>query len=141
MKRNFILAVFAVALVCAAPAFSEEPVSEEPVSEGPAFEVSRLVLSKEIIEREPAGVAGSFPLSVGKVYCFLEVLKVREDTGVVFVWYYRDNETARVEVPIRKSGRWRTYSSKRLGQRTGKWKVELQDRAGNIIKSVDFEVN
>jgi hypothetical protein len=135
MKRNFILAVFAVALVFAAPAFSEEPVSE-----GPAFEVSRLVLSKEIIEREPAGVAGSFPLSVGKVYCFLEVLKVREDTGVVFVWYYRGDETARVEVPIRKSGRWRTYSSKRLGQRTGKWKVELQDRAGNIIKSVDFEV-
>lgn len=135
MKRNFIPVVFAVSLVFAAPALSEESAPA-----GPALEVSRLVLSKEIIEREPAGVARSFPLAVGKVYCFLEVLDVREDTGVVFVWYYKGEETARVEVPLRKSTRWRTYSSKRLGQRSGKWKVELQDLAGSIIKTVDFEV-
>lgn len=133
--RNALVIILTVVGVSVAlwalPAFSEEG----------GFTVSRLVVGTGVVNREPVGVAETFSASDDKVYCFLEALDITEDTSVSFVWFHEDSETARVEVPLGQSPRWRTYSSKLLGGRTGQWKVELQDTAGNILNSVSFEVN
>jgi hypothetical protein len=115
----------------ALPAFSAEG----------GFTVSRLVVGTGVQDREPVGVAETFTASDDKVYCFLEATDIEEDTSVSFVWFHEESETARVEVPLGKSPRWRTYSSKLLGGQTGQWKIELQDPSGNILNSVSFEVN
>ncbi len=107
---------------------------------GEHFTVSRLVVGTDIVDREPVGVAESFPASTETVYCFLEAQDVAEDTEIAFVWFYDDQEVAMVTLPIRKGDRWRTFSSKRLAGRKGLWRVELRDESGETVKAVRFTV-
>lgn len=104
------------------------------------FSVSRLVTAMNVEDREPVGESGTFAASVGTVYCFLEAQDIREDTDITFVWYAHDSEVASVTLPLRQGARWRTYSSKNISGRTGNWKVELQDSAGTVMKTVEFTV-
>lgn len=108
--------------------------------DGPGFAVSRMVVCEDILAREPLGVADTFAAATEKVYCFLEARDIEEDTDVSFVWYYNDREMARVVLPLRQGGRWRTNSSKQLAGLKGQWKVELQDASGAVLNSVSFLV-
>jgi hypothetical protein len=74
------------------------------------------------------------------VYCFLEAADIKENTSVSFVWYYGEEEKAKVTLPLEKSSRWRTYSSKKLGGLRGNWKVVLQDSNSAALQSVEFTV-
>lgn len=104
------------------------------------FNVGRFVIAGSIDNREPVGIVDVFSSSTEKVYCFLEARDVKEDTVVSFVWYHGENEVANVDLPLGVSQRWRTYSSKKLGGRTGEWKVELQDANGLVLETVAFTV-
>ncbi len=115
-------------------------VGEALAAEEPSFRVERFVIAGSIEEREPVGIVNAFSSSTEKVYCFLEARDIQEDTSVNFVWYYGFDDKAVVELPLRKSSRWRTYSSKKLGGRTGTWKVELQDQEGTVLDKVTFTV-
>jgi hypothetical protein len=134
MKRYFamvlvsFLAVGAVAL--SGPAFSEET----------GFAVDRLVVASGIEEREPVGVSETFPATQEEVYCFLEAGNIVKDTQVRFVWYFEGQETASVELPLRQGPRWRTWSSKKVAGKSGQWKVELEDEAGNTVGEATFTV-
>ncbi len=101
-----------------------------------------MVVSASIENKEPVGVAETFLSSTAteKVYCFLEARDIAEDTSVSFVWYFEEKEKARINLPLRKGSRWRTYSSKNLAGLKGNWKVELQDADGTILKTVEFTV-
>jgi hypothetical protein len=56
------------------------------------------------------------------------------------VWFFDDNERARVDLGV-KSSSWRTYSSKIIQpHEIGKWRVDVEDFAGNVIKTLEFEV-
>jgi len=106
----------------------------------PGFTVARLVLSRDIEAREPIGITYVFTPADGQAYCFLEATEITKNTQASFVWYYNDIETARIELPIRKGTRWRTYSSKKFGVRTGQWRIDLVDADGNVLESLPFEV-
>jgi hypothetical protein len=56
------------------------------------------------------------------------------------VWFFDGNERARVDLGV-KSSSWRTYSSKIIQpHEIGKWRVEVEDFAGNVLKTLEFEV-
>ncbi len=140
MNKSISL-IFAIALLlCISPLPSGFAAEEAVGGNGSSFTVSRLVIAGSIEDREPVGVVNAFSSSTEKVYCFLEAKDIQEETTINFVWYYGDKKTATVELPVGKSPRWRTYSSKKLNSRTGKWKVELQDTIGNVLDSVVFTV-
>lgn len=148
MKKYMVVLLLVLVVVWALPALAEEAAPAAPekgeaaAEQAPEadFTVSRLVLCENVVDREPVGAAESFPVTVGAVYAFLEAADVVRDTSAVFVWYYEDAEVARVDLTLRQSQRWRTYSSKKLGGRTGNWKVELQDSAGNVLDTLSFQV-
>lgn len=106
----------------------------------PGFIISRMVMSQRIADREPVEVADTFSVDTEKVFCFLEATAVEHDTTVSFVWYFENKEMARVSLPLSKGGRWRTYSSKKLGGLKGNWKVELQESSGIVLHTVSFRV-
>jgi hypothetical protein len=106
----------------------------------PGFKIERMVISGKISDLEPVAIGTNFSVATEKVYCFLEARNVEEDTMVSFVWYFNNREMARVSLPLNKSSRWRTYSSKKLGSLKGDWKVELLDSSGIILHSVSFQV-
>lgn len=93
---------------------------------------------KDVVERSPVGESTSFSSDVGKLYCFTTITGAAEPTEVVHVWYYGEQEMARVPLAV-KSPRWRTYSSKliRPGD-TGPWKVVITDRDGNKLEAYHF---
>ena len=113
-----------------------------PVSamDDPGFTISRMVTSKSISDREPNDTAVTFSAEDETVYCFLEAKNIEFDTTVSFVWYFEGHEKARVNVPLQKGMRWRTYSSKKLAEMKGSWKIELQESSGIVLNTVSFQV-
>ncbi len=140
MKKSAILISAFILSLCIFPTALVFAAEEAVDAENASLIISRLVIAGSIEDREPVGVVNAFSASTEKVYCFLEAKEILEVTTVSFVWYYGDTKTATVELPIGISPRWRTYSSKKLGGRTGEWKVELQDAGGNVLDSVAFTV-
>ena len=71
----------------------------------------------------------------------MEANDISADVTLDFVWFFEGEETARVTLNVRQGGRWRTYSSKKLGGRAGAWRVEVQDPSGATLASIGFTVN
>ena len=81
-----------------------------------------------------------YPADYGKLYCFTRIVGAAADTEVTHVWFFQDDEMARVTLPIR-SGDWRTYSSKRfLPQWAGDWRVVVLDAGQNEIAVLPFRL-
>ncbi|ADH85509.1 DUF2914 domain-containing protein [Desulfurivibrio alkaliphilus] len=104
------------------------------------FRLERVKLAAEVVEREPVGVADTFSADQERVYAFIEAREVQADTTVNFIWYRNEQEVATVPLPLRKSPRWRTFSSVTIQDRSGDWRVELHDEQGRVLWAADFRV-
>jgi hypothetical protein len=105
-----------------------------------ALEVSEVVITTDIIDRSPVDAIESYSSDVGKIYCFTRIEGALEETSVSHVWYYEDEEMARITLPVRSSY-WRTWSSKNiLPAWTGDWRVEILNEDGVRIKSISFNL-
>jgi hypothetical protein len=129
---TIILAALAATLAAPGAALGQEA--------GAGFAVARLVAAEDVVDREPVGVAETFPVSIDTVYCFLEARDVAQDTEVAFAWYHEGEEVALVTLLLRAGPRWRTFSSKKVAGRTGAWSVALKDASGETIETMDFTV-
>lgn len=88
----------------------------------------------------PVDRVDTYPADYGKLYCFTRIVGAAADTEVTHVWFFQDDEMARVTLPIR-SGDWRTYSSKRfLPQWAGDWRVVVLDAGQNEIAVLPFRL-
>ncbi|MCK5825789.1 MAG: DUF2914 domain-containing protein [Desulfuromusa sp.] len=97
-------------------------------------------ITTAIENQMPIDSIDSYRADFGKLYCFTRILGAPGDTEVTHVWYYQDNELARVILPV-QSADWRTYSSKRfLPQWAGQWKVVVLDVEGNEIATIPFSL-
>jgi hypothetical protein len=123
------------------PAYGQEKAKEEGALKEPTgFTIARFIVGTGVENREPVGVAETFPASTEKVYCFLEATNISEDTEVSFVWFYGEKEMFKINLPLKMGSRWRTYASKNLAGMEGDWKVELRDSDGNPLKEIKFKV-
>lgn len=104
------------------------------------FSISTMVIAEDVQDREPVGVAETFPASTEKVYCFIEAKNISEDTEATFVWYHEGQEMRTFTLPIMQGLRWRAFAYKNLHGKAGNWKVEIRDKAGNSVKSISFKV-
>lgn len=103
-----------------------------------AIEVAEAVITTNIVDRVPVDALESYSATVGQLYCFTRIVGAEADTSVTHVWYYGDQEMARVTLPVRSSY-WRTWSSKNiLPEWTGAWRVEILDEDGALIETAAF---
>ncbi|MDX1776815.1 MAG: DUF2914 domain-containing protein, partial [Desulfobulbales bacterium] len=93
-----IIVSLCLSLALASPALS---------TDGPGFTVKRLVVSQNVVDKEPVGVGETFSADTREVYCFLEAGKIKNDTTVTFAWYFENREMARVSLKLGKGRRWR----------------------------------
>ena len=97
-------------------------------------------ITSAIENQMPADKIESYRADFGKLFCFTRIVGAQEDTVVTHVWYFQDNELARVTLPVRSSD-WRTYSSKRfLPQWAGEWSVVVLDGEQNEIATIPFRL-
>jgi hypothetical protein len=132
MKKGIVLSVlFAMAiLVISLPASGQEK----------EFTIARLVVGTGVEDREPVGVAETFPATTEKVYCFLEATEISKDTEVSFVWLHGEKEMSKTNLPLQTGSRWRTFANKTVAGMKGDWKVEVRDVSGNLVKDLTFKV-
>jgi hypothetical protein len=125
-----VLLAAAGSSVCAA-ASAGEPIILEVASAEVCIFVERL---------KPLEPGRRFPASVGRLYCLSRISNIEKETQVFHVWFKGTAERLRIELPV-KPPSWRTYSWKRiLPGDAGEWRVDICDAAGNVLKTVAFEV-
>lgn len=144
-KHGTWILIFILAAVTAwgmvPPVSAQEKAKEAGAAEeGPGFTAARLVVGTGVENREPTGVAETFPASTEKIYCFLEATNITKDTEVSFAWFKGDKELWKISLPLKKGLKWRTHTFKTVRGLKGDWKVEIKDAAGNVVKDVKFKV-
>jgi hypothetical protein len=103
--------------------------------------VTSAVICKNVAERAAIGEGSDFSSTVGKLFCLTRLENIESATKIFHVWYFGDIERARVELNINPPA-WRTYSSKIIQpHETGAWRVEILNGSGDLLKTVQFEIN
>jgi len=102
--------------------------------------ISRMEVAGSVENREPVGIAASFPASQEKVFCYVELKDVSKDAAITFVWTLGANEMGKVSQQVKKSSRWRTWANKSIAGMKGDWKVDVLDESGAVLKSAAFKV-
>ncbi|HEX6983511.1 MAG TPA: DUF2914 domain-containing protein [Balneolaceae bacterium] len=104
------------------------------------IKVSNIQVATSIENRQPMGVDTSFAANVGRVFCFTRIKGATDTTQIAQVWYYKDQEKARIELDVR-SNNWRTWSSKAILESwTGPWRVMVIDSNGNVLATTSFKI-
>jgi len=122
-----------------APAPAPAPATKAPAPAA-SLTISRMEIASSVENRQPAGIAATFPATQEKVYCYLEFKDVAKDTTITYVWTLGQNEMGKVTQQVKKSFRWRTWGNKSLGGMKGDWKVDVLDESGAVLKSATFKV-
>ena len=103
-------------------------------------QVVAAAVCKDVVDREAVDVGTQFSSSVSRLYCFTKVLSSEIPTEIVHVWSYGDVERARVSLAVNAAS-WRTYSSKAIqSHETGPWRVDVLDKSGNLLETLNFEI-
>jgi hypothetical protein len=132
MKKGIILSVLCVIAIVGIsfPASAQEK----------EFTIARLVVGTGVEDKEPVGVAETFPEATEIIYCFLEAREIAKDTEVSFIWWHGDQEMHKITLPLQMGPRWRTFAYKNIKGMKGDWKVEIRDVNGNMAKDIKFKV-
>lgn len=118
-------------VICCAVAFSVQ-ASELEVVDG--------TITTAIENRMPVDKIEVYPADFGKLYFFTRIVGATGETQVTHVWYYEEQEMARVTLSV-QSADWRTFSSKRfLPQWRGQWTVVVEDELGDTLTEVTFRL-
>jgi len=97
-------------------------------------------IAANVENREPVGIAASFPATQEKVSCFLEFQNVKQETTVNVVWTMGANEMGKVSLKVKALSKFRTWANKSIGGMKGDWKVEVMDESGAVLKSAAFKI-
>jgi len=113
-------------------------LSVSSAQEAGGISAEEMVFATAVEDREPVGTGASFPASVEKIYCFSRIAGVTEPTTITHVWFFNDNEMARVDLTVNGSP-WRTWSSKTmLPEWAGTWRVDIVSPSGDLLSSLEF---
>lgn len=133
MKRPICLFILVLALFLS-------PGLMLSAQETSVITVEEAVIGKGVVDRKIVDAGASFPADVGKLFCMVNVLGAKTPVEINQVWYFGETERAKVTLPI-KSAAWRTYSSKIIQvHEVGKWRVDILDLDGKVLKTVEFEI-
>lgn len=110
------------------------------VTQAQDLKISQFDFATSIEDREPFGVDTAFAANVGNVFCFTHVEGAADSTQIAHVWYYKEQEKARINLDV-ESNDWRTWSSKTILESwTGRWRVMIEDNQGNVLATKSFVI-
>lgn len=115
---------------------------EQEPAEASSLRAKRLVVAREVDEREPVGVARSFDAGrVTEVAAFVELINDAREPAQIAV-RFEPPRGAPFEVPLEVGAapRWRTWATTKRPLEAGTWGVRVVDEAGVTIARTTFEV-
>lgn len=115
------------------------PAAPAPAAATGGLEVVEASIATGIENREPVGVAETFPAGTEKLYCYSKVTGGTEGDEIVHRWLKGTEEMAQVTLKVNGSP-WRTFSSKTIApDMTGSWSVDIL-QGENVLKTLKFEI-
>lgn len=100
--------------------------------------VEKMIICTGIEDMLPVGESTQFFESVERIYCYTRISGATDTLDVTHVWFFGDEEKARVPLTI-KSASWRTWSSKKmLDGWAGVWRVDVLGPDGEVLLSREF---
>jgi len=84
----------------------------------------------------------SFPVSIGRLYCFTTVTKQNRQNGTISHNWYSNNELMyRVLINIKQEGLINAISKYDFNfENMGQWKVVILDSDKNVLETINFEL-
>ena len=105
-----------------------------------SIKVENIAVCTSVENRQPMGTDSVFSADAGKLYCFTKLTSETDSTEISHVWYYKDKEMAKINLPV-NAKTWRTWSAKTIMPVwKGSWRVDIQDSNGKVISSLPFRV-
>jgi hypothetical protein len=106
----------------------------------PQFTIKKVVVAKDVQNREPVGVSDTFSSTIGKVYCHILAMDIKQDSEIVVTWYHEEKKIHTYKLPLKKGYSWRTFAYKNVAGKKGNWRVVIRDPDCHIYKSAPFTI-
>ena len=98
-------------------------------------------ICKNVVKRTPEGTDVFFNNDVDSLFCYTRIQNQGKKQEVKHVWYYEDQLMTQIRYNIKKSNIYRSWTRKTiLPHQVGHWRVDIQDSAGKIIGSKEFQI-
>ena len=110
-----------------------------PAAEVSPLRATELAVCRDVVDRGCDSEGRSFGPDVENVAFFTKVEGATGEAFVFHVWTFEGKEVRRVRLPLRASP-YRTWSSKRVKDQPGRWRVEVLDPVGRSLGVVEFTV-
>lgn len=112
-------------------------------SQASDLKVTEMAVTTKIVKGNPIDAVWRISSSsVKSLYCFTRTLGPEGvDTTIKHTWFLNDEVVHEDVMPV-KGKRWRTYSMIPVKKGTsGQYRCQVQDAAGEVLKSVSFRMN
>ena len=127
MRRTLVIAAVLIATAAVSSTAQESGLT-----------VEKMIFCTGIEDRLPVGESTQFFETAESIYCYTRINGAADTLDVAHVWYYGDEEKARVDLTV-KSASWRTWSSKKmLPAWSGVWRVDILGPDGEVLLSREF---
>jgi len=98
-------------------------------------------ICKNVVKRSPEGTDVYFNNNVDSLFCYTRIQNQGRKQEVKHVWYYENQLMTQIRYNIKKSNIYRSWTRKTIfPHQVGQWRVDIQDSAGNIIGSKEFQI-
>jgi len=141
MNKSYQAIFIALTLIVFPPMLTQAEIKTQISTEAKdVITIEDWAIATTMENRLPQRTAQSFPVTVGKLYCFTKVVGAKTETSITHTWYHQDKKMAEVVLPVR-SLYWRTWSSKKIiPQWKGPWRVEITSKEGSLLKTITFAI-
>ncbi len=113
--------------------------SPAPVAEVSPLKATELAVCRDVVDRGCDSEGRTFGPDVENVAFLTKFEGATGEAFVFHVWTFEGKEVRRVRLPLRASP-YRPWSSKRVKEPPGRWRVEVLDPVGRSLGVVDFTV-
>ena len=102
--------------------------------------LARAVMCESIESYQPVNPGVVFSVTNGEIFCFTEFDPVYEETRIFHRWYKQDKLIFTMRLVL-SPPKWSSFSRVQTREADkAPWRVEIQDEAGNLIKTLRFSM-
>ncbi len=127
-----------IVLLCIFLLVASSPVSAQKVAQSDTLFVTDLVLTTNVVNREPVDTVQAFTTEDQRVFCHARFQNTYDLKKIEFQWFFNGEKYYTMGAKISRSPNWRTFSS--VTPRPGKWMVRIVDSKGKVLKEKSFQV-
>ena len=104
--------------------------------------LNEMMICRGIYKRNSIKPGIKFINNVDSLFCYTKISNSGSKQEVKHIWYFENKEVTTVSYNIKTSYNYRSWSKKTIyPNQTGKWRVDVVSKFGDILGSRDFTVN